>query len=203
MLVALKVPWWHHNSAKIFRLVRQCMGLMTSQLHIFRARSIIWGFGVPKLILLFTRECWSAQPCSINFGSYIIYQTKRHSWFYFTWCHIHWLGCFLIGGGLDFDSPLVGCSSDGTPHIGLHFARPLAQVLFSEDVDSNLAHLVAVLANELNAALKSCACLQNVNDYANLCPTSRLQVMVLQPYKEPTNWLESGDLATLKRDKRH
>ena len=40
-------PWWHHNSATIFKLV---MGLMTSQLCNFRARSILWAFVVPKFI---------------------------------------------------------------------------------------------------------------------------------------------------------
>ena len=54
--IALKVPWWQHNSAKIFRLVRRCMRLITSQLHTFRARSNLRAFMVPKLILLFTRE---------------------------------------------------------------------------------------------------------------------------------------------------
>ena len=37
--VAPKVLWWHHNFVTIFRLGRQCMGLMTSELCIFRARS--------------------------------------------------------------------------------------------------------------------------------------------------------------------
>ena len=40
---------------------------MTSQLHCFRAKSMLWGFVVPKLILLFTTAGWSAQPFSINF----------------------------------------------------------------------------------------------------------------------------------------
>ena len=65
---APKGSWWHHNPANFFRLVRQCMGLMTSQPCHFRARSILWGFVVPKLIFLFTREGWSAQPYSINFA---------------------------------------------------------------------------------------------------------------------------------------
>ena len=46
--VARKVPWWPHNCAKFFRLVRKCMGLMTWRLCIFRARSILWGFVVPR-----------------------------------------------------------------------------------------------------------------------------------------------------------
>ena len=65
--VALKVPRWHHNSAKIFRLVRKCMGLMTSWLRTFRVWSVLWAFVIPKLKLLFTREGWSAQPYSIIF----------------------------------------------------------------------------------------------------------------------------------------
>ena len=60
---------WVHNSAKIFRLVRQCMGLMTSCLSILRARSILSAFVVPKLILLFTTKGKSAQPYFITFGS--------------------------------------------------------------------------------------------------------------------------------------
>ena len=48
-------------------VVRKCMGLMTSQLCTFRARSMLWVFVVPKLILLFTKEGWSAQPYLINF----------------------------------------------------------------------------------------------------------------------------------------
>ena len=39
---------WHNNSAKIFRLVSQCMGLMISQLRILRASSILWAFVVPS-----------------------------------------------------------------------------------------------------------------------------------------------------------
>ena len=46
------------------------MGLMTSQLQIFKARSVFGGaFVVPKLILLFTKAGRSAQPYSINFDS--------------------------------------------------------------------------------------------------------------------------------------
>ena len=45
--VAPKVSSWH-NSAKIFRLVSQCMGLMISQLRILRASSILWAFVVPS-----------------------------------------------------------------------------------------------------------------------------------------------------------
>ena len=67
---ALKVPRWHHNSATIFRLVRQCMGLMISWFGIFRARLILLAFVVPKLRLLFTSEGWSAQPYSIKFDLY-------------------------------------------------------------------------------------------------------------------------------------
>ena len=62
MQFAPKVQWWHHSSATIFRLVTQYMWLMTSQLCIFRDRSILKAFVVPKLILLFTAEGWSAQP---------------------------------------------------------------------------------------------------------------------------------------------
>ena len=42
------------------------MWLMTSQLCTFRARSILWRFVVPKLILLFTKAGRSAQPYSIS-----------------------------------------------------------------------------------------------------------------------------------------
>ena len=66
--VAPSVPRWHHDSATLLRHVRQCMGLMTSRLWIFRARLICWSFVVPKLIPLFTADGWSAQPYSINFG---------------------------------------------------------------------------------------------------------------------------------------
>ena len=59
------MPWWYHKSATIFRLLRQCMGLMTSQLCIFRARSILLAFVVPKLILIFAAEGWLTQPYSI------------------------------------------------------------------------------------------------------------------------------------------
>ena len=51
--------------------VRQVLhGSMTSHLWIFRARSILLGFVVPKLILLFTWQDWSAQQYSINFERY-------------------------------------------------------------------------------------------------------------------------------------
>ena len=66
---APKGSLWHHNSATFFRLVRQCMGLMSSQLCHFWVRSTLWEFVVPKLILLFTTAGWSVQPYSINFGS--------------------------------------------------------------------------------------------------------------------------------------
>ena len=42
--------------------------LMASRLIIFRARSILLEFVVPKLMLLFTAEGWSAQPNSIYYG---------------------------------------------------------------------------------------------------------------------------------------
>ena len=74
MQVALKVPWWCHNSATNFRLVRQGMGPMTSPFHIFRARSILLAFVVHKLILLFTKAGWSAKPYSINFGQVLIFR---------------------------------------------------------------------------------------------------------------------------------
>ena len=44
------------------------MGLMTSQLRTFRSKSFLSAFAVPKLILLFTGDGWSAQPYSNNFG---------------------------------------------------------------------------------------------------------------------------------------
>ena len=65
MQVAPKLPWWHHNSATIFRPGRQCMGLMMSWLRIFRDRSITSVFVVPKLIHY---ERGLALPYSINFG---------------------------------------------------------------------------------------------------------------------------------------
>ena len=65
---APKGSWWHRNSSTFIRLIRQCMGLLTSQLCQFRPRSILWGFVVPKSILLFTTKGWSAQPYTINFG---------------------------------------------------------------------------------------------------------------------------------------
>ena len=39
-----------------------------SWLHIFWPRNILWAFVVPKMILLYTAEVWSAQPYSSNFG---------------------------------------------------------------------------------------------------------------------------------------
>ena len=56
-----------HKSATIFKIARRCMQHMTSQLQIFRARSILWAFVVPKLTYSFTTAGWSAQPYSINF----------------------------------------------------------------------------------------------------------------------------------------
>ena len=58
--VATKVPWWNHNFATILKLVRQCIGLMKSQLPTFRTKSIFWAFVVPKLIVLFTTAGWNA-----------------------------------------------------------------------------------------------------------------------------------------------
>ena len=46
--LALKMLWWHHNSATIFRPVRQCMWLMRSPLRISGARSILSAFVVPS-----------------------------------------------------------------------------------------------------------------------------------------------------------
>ena len=80
MQVAPKVPWWHQNSATIFRLVRQCIGLMTSWLCIFKARSILRAFVVPKLILLFTAEGLSAQRYSNNFECHFTLTFKLQSW---------------------------------------------------------------------------------------------------------------------------
>ena len=57
-----RLPWWHHNSATIFRTVRQCMGLMMSQLRIFEPGQFSERLWSPKLILLLTDEGWSAQP---------------------------------------------------------------------------------------------------------------------------------------------
>ena len=44
--VGPKLPWWHHNSATIFRPVRQCMWLMRPPLRISRARPILSAFVV-------------------------------------------------------------------------------------------------------------------------------------------------------------
>ena len=57
MQVASKVSWWHHNSATIFRLVRQC---------IFRARSILLILMVPQVDTLIYYG--GLEPNSINFG---------------------------------------------------------------------------------------------------------------------------------------
>ena len=70
------MPWWHHNSSTIFRV---CMGLMTSQLCIFRARSILLAFVVPKLILIFATEGLNAQPYSINIAATVTLQSKSQN----------------------------------------------------------------------------------------------------------------------------
>ena len=70
--VELKVPGWHHNSAKIFKLVRQCTGLMSSRLRIFRARSFLSALVVPK----FTIEGRSVQPYSSKF----VYEMGFPTW---------------------------------------------------------------------------------------------------------------------------
>ena len=60
MQVALKVPWWHHNSTKVFRLARQCMGLMGLSLHIFytKVNSLsVYGPKVDTLIYCRSLEC--------------------------------------------------------------------------------------------------------------------------------------------------
>ena len=44
------------NPPLFFRLVRQCMGVVVSQLRTFRAKTILWVFVVPKLIHFFTTE---------------------------------------------------------------------------------------------------------------------------------------------------
>ena len=77
--VALKVPRWCHNSGSIFRLVRLCIGLMTSQLWSFSARLILFAHVIPKLILLFSKAGWSAKPYSINFWSHSNSRTKRRT----------------------------------------------------------------------------------------------------------------------------
>ena len=51
-----------------FRLARQFIGLMRSQLCTFRARSILSAFEASELKLLFTKAGWRAQPYSIKFG---------------------------------------------------------------------------------------------------------------------------------------
>ena len=57
------------------------MGLMTSQPCHFRAGQFSEGLrsAVPKLILLFTRECWSAQPYSINLTLKRTYLCQHYS----------------------------------------------------------------------------------------------------------------------------
>ena len=68
--LAPKGSWWHHNTATFFRVVRQCMGLMASQLRRFRA--IVCGPKVDTLIYKSRLECPTqctslAQPYSSNF----------------------------------------------------------------------------------------------------------------------------------------
>ena len=110
---APKGSWWHHNSATFFRLVRQCMGLMTSQLCQFRPRSILWGFVVLKLLLLFTTEGWSAQPYYINFAFYLSFKIETQPcaahFFHFqsrnvAKCWIFWVISTLV---LLISSPLL------------------------------------------------------------------------------------------------
>ena len=48
-----------------------------SRLCIFRARSILLAFVVPKLNILFPTEDWSAQPDSINFVSRMCLDLRR------------------------------------------------------------------------------------------------------------------------------
>ena len=60
------------STATVFRLVRQWMGLMTSQLQIPRTTSILWAFVVPKLILWFAAAGQSAQTSLKNIVQYKI-----------------------------------------------------------------------------------------------------------------------------------
>ena len=62
-----------------FRLVRQRMGLMTSQLRTFQPRSILWAFLVPKFILLYTKAGRSAHPYSINFAIWLVTRSNFSS----------------------------------------------------------------------------------------------------------------------------
>ena len=59
--VALKVPWWHHNSATNFWLVRQCMGW-------WHHNSALLEPGQFSMHLWSLSWYWSAQPYSISFG---------------------------------------------------------------------------------------------------------------------------------------
>ena len=75
------------------------MRLMTSQVCIFRARSILWAFVVPKLISLFTTSGRSAQPYSANIavsailGSGVLncHLAKQQPWWGFKKFFTKWI----------------------------------------------------------------------------------------------------------------
>ena len=93
MQAAPKVPWWHRNSATIFRLARLCMGLMMSQFCIYGDGSILSAFVVPKLTLLSTSLDRSAQPYSINFGVECSHGALEIAWLEVScvWFLVTWL----------------------------------------------------------------------------------------------------------------
>ena len=61
--VALKVPGWHHSSATIFRLVRQYMGLITSQPEFFESGQFYERFGPQADTLIY----YSRLECRTSF----------------------------------------------------------------------------------------------------------------------------------------
>ena len=66
---------WHHNSAKDYGQARQCMGIMTSQLQHYLARSLLWKFGHPKFWLSLSKPVGNAQPSYINLGMTIAHHS--------------------------------------------------------------------------------------------------------------------------------
>ena len=91
------LDYW--NRLADFCLVMQTLGqaghslsVMTTITVIFKSRSILWAFVVPKLILLFTTEGWSDRPYSINLISYSLPDCGRLALGLFTqdpevWLH--------------------------------------------------------------------------------------------------------------------
>ena len=82
--------WWHHRHATIFRLVRQCMGLMTSQLRNFWASSILSAFMVPKMIHFDQHQSWISLNKDLHLKAYLNFFISPSSihgcWF--NWCKL-------------------------------------------------------------------------------------------------------------------